>query len=196
MSNSDHAMQTFIDIYGDMIGPTACDIIKEGSLLHSGSRVICRPAPENTDDDYFIFVGDNSEKLEALLSEQGFTSYKDKPNLTDPPAGAVVYTHRAEPEIIRYEPTAHRWVWVDHFRVPPAPPAPTFQQDDPYVKGAQHFTAYRKHELNLMVVYEWGMWMKKKLATQVATSMNLTDKAQRIALFEAIENTEIEFDVI
>lgn len=41
--------------------------------LHTGSRVICNPAPTDTDDDWIILVGEGGEKfVKSELEKDGF----------------------------------------------------------------------------------------------------------------------------
>jgi hypothetical protein len=50
------------------------------------------------------------------------------------------------------------------------------------------FRSYRKGEINLIVTADIRFFARYKLATKIATVLNLTDKTERIALFQMIRD--------
>lgn len=112
----------------------------------SGSRVICSPAPQDTDEDYVIYTA-NPGALRVQLDRLGYTySAKD----------------------------------VEKYKA---------GKTDPFAMYNK-FDAYRHpgNDHNLIVPYTVKDFKKWKVATQVATALNLTNKADRIMLFRAIRS--------
>lgn len=122
------------------------DCINMSGFFASGSRVICSPPPEDTDEDYVLHTPNKKalqKELEALgyvLSSKDMEKYK---------AGNT----------------------------------------DPFAMY-NSFDAYRhpdnKH--NLIVVSNQSDFKMWKVATLLARDLNLTDKAERIALFRVIRS--------
>ena len=52
--------------------------------------------------------------------------------------------------------------------------------------GATDFLAYRRGEVNLIIVDDWPKFRAWKAATAAAKQMNLQDKQRRIALFQGV----------
>ena len=59
-------------------------------------------------------------------------------------------------------------------------------QEDREVYGQADFMAYRRGEVNLIVVSDWASFKSWKAATAAAKQMNLKDKQKRIELFQGI----------
>ena len=59
-------------------------------------------------------------------------------------------------------------------------------QEDRDQYGQADFMAYRRGEVNLIVVSDWSSFKAWKAATASAKQMNLLDKGKRIALFQGV----------
>lgn len=64
---------------------------------------------------------------------------------------------------------------------------------DPFgVRNRNRFVAFRKGELNLIVTDSPVVFDRYKIATKIATRLNLFNKEDRIALFQIIRDYEFE----
>lgn len=52
--------------------------------------------------------------------------------------------------------------------------------------GETDFETYRRGEVNLIIVHDWGRFRAWRAATAAAKQMNLTDKQKRIALYQGV----------
>lgn len=105
------------------------------TFVPTGSRVICNPAPTDTDEDYIAFVSDDA-KARAELEGLG-------------------YKLEGMPEF--------------------------YTGND---NGG--FRSYRKGAVNLITTPDYDFYRLFKTATALAARLNLTDKGDRIALFQVV----------
>lgn len=117
----------------------------------TGSRVICKPAVEGTDEDFVIFT-DNLHLL------------------------------RRELEALGYKLSAHD---KEKYKL---------AKNDPF-QQYNTFDAYRHpdNDDNLIVTNIASDFTRWKVATLVATELNVVDKQQRIMLFRAIRSGGLLF---
>ncbi len=166
-------------------------------ILPTGSRVICDPAPKDTDEDFLLLVDKSVLKpLEERLEKEGFkvggSNHTTKLRFTlgtivsDTPGLGVTYSYRDwEETTIRSEENS---AWVKYIYRGPSPQKQPLQEwpdfRDPDKTGL--FNSWKKGDLNLIVTCSSEYFENFTKATKLATYLNLMTKGDRIALFEGI----------
>lgn len=118
----------------------------------TGSRVVCDPAPQDTDEDFVLFTS-NLKGARAQLEKLGYTySSKDVEKYKDGNTDAFAMYNKFD--AFRHPDNAH----------------------------------------NLIVVSNALDFKKWKVATLVAATLNITDKAKRVTLFRAIRSGGTYFE--
>lgn len=133
------------------------------TILHTGSRVICDPPPDDTDDDYLLLVPqDKVVPFSIQLLMDGWVVGGSLPTYDIPlPAGA--------------EPINNYSLRTTHV-----------MKDDGTLDRQSVFHSWKRGEVNLVLTCNEDYFDDFHRATALARSLNLTNKADRVKLFEAL----------
>lgn len=133
------------------------------TILHTGSRVICDPPPDDTDDDYLLLVPqDKVVPFSIQLLMDGWVVGGSLPTYDIPlPAGA--------------EPINNYSLKTTHV-----------MKDDGTLDRQHVFHSWKRGEVNLVLTCNEDYFDDFHRATALARSLNLTNKGDRVKLFEAL----------
>ena len=133
------------------------------TILHTGSRVICDPPPDDTDDDYLLLVPqDKVVPFSIQLLMDGWVVGGSLPTYDIPlPAGA--------------EPINNYSLKTTHV-----------MKDDGTLDRQGVFHSWKRGEVNIVVTCNEDYFDDFHRATALARSLNLTNKGDRVKLFEAL----------
>lgn len=134
-------------------------------VLHTGSRVICNPPPEGTDDDWLLLTKPKMfEPLEGFLKDAGFKvggSGLPKYNYKYAADGRTIEKVRVNLE--------------------------GMLQDE-------NFHSLKRDDLNVILTSKPEYFKRFSRATGIARSLNILEKPVRIGLFEAVFNDKCPDD--
>jgi hypothetical protein len=125
------------DFLNDLVGNTQ-GIGSVGKWSRTGSRVICNPAPTDTDEDFVVWLNEAPEQVTdsvAYLKQNGWTP----------------------------------------------------DENANYEKLKEYgFISLKKNKMNIIYTISDTFYQRFVLATNLAKRLNLLDKQDRIALFQAV----------
>lgn len=175
--------------------------------LHTGSRVICNPAPTDTDDDWLLLSNlDVIEKFEEELENQGFKlggfsegssfvqdrlyCYTWENDTTKEIFISSWFTGIPDFEINSKSYPGSAWTLKEirynkELESKKLEEYPDWLEVD-HSDRSNIFHSWRKDQLNLIVTGSTEYFENFKKATNLATRLNLLNKPDRIALFEGI----------
>lgn len=149
-------------------------------ILETGSRVICSPPPEDTDDDYLVLIKpDVREALEQRLQDDGWTLGGSLPNTGPENNDWTLNTeHEYTPEgVIDQTRTFHSWKRQEiPMTIVPGHEDEIFPS---VIVGSGPI-------LNLLVTCNEQYFDDFTRATFLSKALNLVQKQDRILVFEAL----------
>lgn len=169
-------------------------------ILPTGSRVICNPVPEKTDEDFLLLVDKETVKpfCERLYKE-GFTlggsmdrdGDRESKKYISEGTNAVLYEEAgwvdAGPDsvIISAGVPYHLWIYKPKpsEKIPVLVEYPDFTMKD----HSDVFASFKnKENLNLIITCSPEYYENFSKATRLATYLNLLQKTHRVALFQGL----------
>lgn len=168
-------------------------------VLESGSSVICNPPVLDTDIDFFVLFDCHMARRDGSFCDICLDQVLSNPDGKDLPKAVI----RKAPAIIRYEELSVEAIdellrildrLKSHgFRV-------TSKIYSTHISGGSFpefedkMLTLRKGRINLIILFHKEIFMRYRLATQMAKARNITDKKDRVKFFGEIVsgNTEIE----
>lgn len=129
------------------------------SFLHTGSRVICTPAPKGSDDDWLVKVDpERVDKYEAMLAATGFNR-----------GGSFYYDKHKLQSLLEF---------------PPFEKSDTEKELKELRERCFH--SWKRDDLNVIVTISPEYFANFVKATSLARMLNIQDKPRRIMLFECV----------